>query len=221
MPSEDKQCPAEANMAETGQEGGPAPIDDEPDAGPDIFEDGAAISEKRHLISLTERLTAEIADLRAEFAAKIRYDEVKERQIASMHEELQDLRAGLHLRLLQPLFTDLISMYDDLCGVEASGTAAPELASFKDDVLETLARNGVSKFSVDSHEVDRARQRVIRTAPTSDEKLDRTIRGRLRAGFEYEAGKVLRPEWVVAYRYAPNAEEPDAAPTTRGEPGNE
>jgi hypothetical protein len=70
---------------------------------------------------------------------------------------------------------------------------------------------------VESPEVDRARQRVIRVVATGDEKLDRHVQGRLRVGFEYDSGKVLRPEWVVAYRHAPNAEQPDLVPATGGE----
>lgn len=228
MPPEDMQSPAETDVAEIGQPEEPAPIGGEPDAEPGLSEDqdlsasDAAIAEKQHLTALAERLTEEIAALRAEFTAKIRYDEVKERQIATLHEELQELRAGLHLRLLQPVFNDLIAMYDGLRSMEAEGTAAQRLVeSLTADVLETLARNGVSKYTVDAHEVDRVRQRVIRTDETGEEKLDRTVRERLRPGFEYDTGKVLRPEWVVAYRYAPEAEEPDAPPATRGEPGNE
>ncbi|HKS49832.1 MAG TPA: hypothetical protein VJT49_32945 [Amycolatopsis sp.] len=149
----------------------------------------------------------ELAGLRADFAAKIRYDEVKERQITSMHEELQVFRVGLHLRLLQPLFTDLIAMHDDLADALGLDNAAVELESFKESVLETLSRNGVSSYSVDSDKVDRARQRVIRAVATGDETLDGHVQRRVRVGFEYDSGKVLRPEWVVAYRYTRSVEE--------------
>lgn len=208
MPPEDEQGPAEADTAGTGEAGQPPPTGDvrEP------LGNGGAITEKPDSAALVERFAGELAGLRAEFAAKIRYDEVKERQLASMHEELQELRAGLHLRLLQPVFADLIAMHDDLADVADADDAAPELRSFKESVLETLSRNGVSSYSVASPEVDRARQRVIRVVATSDEKLDRHVQKRLRVGFEYDTGKVLRPEWVVAYRHAPTMEKPDVAP---------
>lgn len=213
MPPEDERCPAEPDMTGTDEVG------ESPDTGsaPESAEDGDAIPESPDLAGVVERFTDELTGLRADFAAKIRYDEVKERQIASMHEELQAFRTGLHLRLLQPVFTDLIAMHDDLADLSNVGDAAAEFASFREFVLETLARNGVSSYTVSSPEVDTARQRVIRVVQTGDEKLDRHVQCRLRVGFEYDSGKVLRPEWVVAYRHAPNTETPDIAPATGGE----
>jgi molecular chaperone GrpE (heat shock protein) len=210
VPPDDAQGTAEADTADAGEVG-------EPGREPDPAGNGDAINEKQDGAPLLDRFADEVAGLRAEFAAKIRYDEVKERQIAAMHEELQDFRAGLHLRLLQPVLTDLIAMHDDLIEMMRPGTAPPELESFKESVLETLSRNGVSRYDVDSDEVDRARQRVISVVPTSDETLDRHVQKRLRVGFEYDTGKVLRPEWVAAYRYTPNTEESDVATSTGGE----
>lgn len=213
VPPEDERCPAEPDMT------GADEVGESPDTGsaPVSAEDGDAIPESPDLTDVVERFADELAGLRAEFAAKIRYDEVKERQISSMHEELQAFRTGLHLRLLQPVFTDLIAMHDDLADMSGAGDAAAEFGSFRESVLETLARNGVSSYTVSSLEVDRARQRVIRVIHTADEKLDRHVQSRLRVGFEYDSGKVLRPEWVVAYRHAPDTEPPDMVPATRGE----
>jgi molecular chaperone GrpE (heat shock protein) len=177
--------------------------------------DDAGESAKSDLALLVERLAGEVAGLRAEFAAKIRYDQVKERQIASMHEELQGFRTGLHLRLLQPVFTDLITLHDDLADAMKLG-AAGELASYKESVLETLSRNGVSSYSVATDEIDRVRQRVIRVVSTGDETRDGRVQQRVRDGFEYDNGKVLRPEWVVAYRYTRNTEEEVAAVSAAG-----
>lgn len=183
-----------------------------------VAELGEAVVENPDPSLSVARLADELAALRADFAAKIRYDEVKEQQIASMHEELQSFRAGLHLRLLQPVFTDLIAMHDDLLDALNSDNAASELESFKESVLETLSRNGVSRYAGESDEVDRARQRVIRAVATSDETLDRHVQHRIRPGFEYDNGKVLRPEWVVAYRYTRAAEQQvHAAPAAGGE----
>ncbi|HEX4224330.1 MAG TPA: nucleotide exchange factor GrpE [Pseudonocardiaceae bacterium] len=179
---------------------------------------GEAVGENPDPALSVARLADELAGLRADFAAKIRYDEIKERQIASMHEELQSFRAGLHLRLLQPMFTDLIAMHDDLLDALNSGNATSELESFKESVLETLSRNGVSRYAVESDEVDRARQRVISAVATSDETLEGHVRHRIRPGFAYDNGKVLRPEWVVAYRYTRAAEQQaHAAPAAGGE----
>lgn len=210
MPAEDEQRAVEWDTAEV----------EEVDVDADEAEDAEAaeqVTESPDLVPAVERLADELAGLRADFAAKIRYDDVKDRQITSMHEELQGLRAGLHLRLLQPVFTDLIAMHDDLVDALNQDGQAAELESFKQSVLETLSRNGVSSYSVASAEVDRARQRVVRVVATGDETLDGQVQHRVRAGFEYDNGKVLRPEWVVAYRYTRNSDQVTAAPATGGE----
>lgn len=166
---------------------------------------GDVVAENQGLAPLVGSLEKEVAGLRADFAAKIRYDAVKERQIASMHEELQGFRAGLHLRLLQPVFIDLIALHDELADAANADNALAGLDEFRKSVLETLYRNGVSSYSVESDEVDTARQRVIEAVATDDKTLDRHVQRRARVGFEYDNGKVLRPEWVVAYRHTPVA----------------
>jgi molecular chaperone GrpE (heat shock protein) len=235
VPSEDERSPAEPGVAEVD-----TVADTKVDPDFDVEVDGevdstessqaiagvngvdgdvpvAEISESPDLAALVGRLAGEVAGLQKEFKDKIRYDEVKERQIDRMHEELQGFRTGLHLRLLQPVFTDLIAMHDDLVEASHQDNASADLDSFKESILETLLRNGVSSYIVDSNEIDRARQRVIRAVTTSDETLDRHVQRRVRVGFEYDNGKVLRPEWVVAYRHAPNAEEAAPTPVTGGE----
>lgn len=213
MPTEDEQGSAEpdaagVDLAESSQAGSEQPPAEEVDE---------AIAETRSLLRLVERIADEVVGLRADFDAKIRYDEVKERQLTSMHEELQGFRAGLHLRLLQPVFTDLIAMHDDLVDALSMDEAPVELESFKGSVLETLARNGVTVYTVGSDELDKSRQRVIRVVSTDDETLDRHVQSRIRVGFEYDNGKVLRPEWVVAYRHTRNAEQVGAVPVAEGE----
>lgn len=215
MPTEDEQCSVESEATEidartdvTGESspaGEPTPV----------AEIGEA-AESADVVVLIERLAAEMAGLRADFAAKIRYDEVKEQQIARMHDELQAFRAGLHLRLLQPVFTDLITMHDDLADALVPDGPKDELESLRESILETLSRNGVASYSVHSDGVDRSRQRVIRTVETGDESLDHHVQRRIRVGFEYDNGKIIRPEWVAAYRYTRAAHE-TAAPVGGGE----
>jgi molecular chaperone GrpE (heat shock protein) len=214
VPTEDERC-SRPDAAEADDVAGAPPAAADPvSAG----ESGEPTVENADLTRLVGRLADEVAALRADFAAKIRYDEVKERQIAAMHEELQAFRAGLHLRLLQPVFSDLIAMHDDLVDASGPDNAAAELDSFRESVLEALSRNGVASYSVGSDEVDTARQRVISTVATSDEALDRHVQRRIRVGFEYDNGKVLRPEWVVAYRHVPSLpEEVATVPAVGGE----
>jgi molecular chaperone GrpE (heat shock protein) len=157
-----------------------------------------------------DHLLDELRELRQQFEAKIRYDEVRERQVAGMQEELEAHRQGLSLRILRPVLNDLIAIHDDLTQAmqatagpdEAPDAYAATLASLRDSILETLRRNGVTDFTVEGEAVDRGRQRVIKVEETGEAADDRRVACRLRPGFELD-GKVLRPEWVVAYRYVP------------------
>jgi molecular chaperone GrpE (heat shock protein) len=142
--------------------------------------------------------------LQAAFDAKIRYDEVRERLVESMSEELAAHRQGLFQMQLRPLLHDLIQMHDDLTKMSESPDSPPEtvhaLGLFRDTVEQALARYGVERYTVDGDTVDRARQKVISVVDTPDPAVDRQLARRLRPGFTWN-GKVLRPEWVSAYRH--------------------
>jgi molecular chaperone GrpE (heat shock protein) len=141
-------------------------------------------------------IVAAVTALRECFDAKIRYDEAKERQIAALHEELQAHRRGMYQQIMRPVLTDLVGIYDEIAGKEDPG---------KDPLLglveETLRRYGVTAFTCEGDRVDRSRQQVIEVEATDDPGLDRQVARRLRPGFELD-GRVLRPEWIAAYRYA-------------------
>ena len=68
-----------------------------------------------------------------------------------------------------------------------------------------LERYGATKYVCEEDDYDRSRQQVIDVEPTHDVELNKRVARQLRPGFEVDA-KVLRPEWVVAYRYAPDTE---------------
>jgi molecular chaperone GrpE (heat shock protein) len=151
-------------------------------------------------------LIATLADLKDAFDSKIRYDEVKERQISALHKELESHRQGLYQQILRPVFMDLIAIYDEAdnhAGIE-SATAGGG-GSLREMVEVVLERYGVTKYVCEGRGLDRSRQKVISIERTSDPDLDRRLARRLRPGFDAD-GKVLRPEWVVAYRYEADGE---------------
>lgn len=141
-------------------------------------------------------IVAALNGLRESFDAKIRYDEAKERQIAALHEELQAHRRGMYQQVMRPVLTDLVGIYDEIAGEDN-----PDKNPLLDLVEETLLRYGVTAFTCEGDRVDRSRQQVIDVETTSDPELDRQVARRLRPGFELD-GKILRPEWIAAYRYA-------------------
>ena len=146
---------------------------------------------------LLSAILAELMALKGSFDGKIRYDEAKERQIAMLHQELESHRQGLYQQILRPVLTDLVGLYDEVAN-------QADDASWMLEMIEVvLERYSVTKYQCDGDSVDRARQRVIDVEQTGDIELNRRVARRLRPGF-VSGGNVIRPEWVIAYRYSPD-----------------
>ncbi|MEE6258120.1 nucleotide exchange factor GrpE [Plantactinospora sonchi] len=162
-------------------------------------------------------LLGEIRRLQSAFDSKIRYDEVRERFVQSMSDELTAYRENQALLHLRPLLVDLITMYDDLTRVgetpDCPAETAKVLALFRDTVKQVLARSGVEPFTVEDDVLDRGHQQAISVVPTDDPAANRRIAQRLRPGFRWN-GKVLRPEWVTVYRYTRTAAPQTTPPQT-------
>jgi molecular chaperone GrpE len=150
-----------------------------------------------------------LTDLKEALDSKIRYDEVKERQISALHKELESHRQGLYQQILRPVLMDLIAIYDEADNRRAGdGSAVGDGSSLLEMIEVVLDRYGVTKYVCEGQGLDRSRQKVISVERTDEPALNRSLARRLRPGFE-AGGKVLRPEWVVAYRY--DADEADEA----------
>lgn len=161
-------------------------------------EEISAINERDS--GLLSEILAKLIALKDSFDGKIRYDEAKERQIAALHQELESHRQGLYQQILRPVLTDLVGLYDE--AANQGGDAATWMLEMIEVVLE---RYGVTKYRCDGDSVDRARQQVIDVEQTGDIGLNRRVARRLRPGFA-SSGNVLRPEWVIAYRYSATSE---------------
>jgi molecular chaperone GrpE len=147
-----------------------------------------------------------VKELQSEFQHKIKYDESKERIINRLHEQLQEHRSDLHLKLIRPLVMGLIGLYDDLHSLINQSTAPLEidqqktLLSFGESIEELLAQNGVETFTLPEPNFVPRHQRSIHTVPTSEIDQDKLVAKRIRKGFRYEE-KILRPEIVATYQY--------------------
>jgi molecular chaperone GrpE len=164
-----------------------------------------------HLQAIDIKLEA----LHQDFEAKLKYDEAKDRQLDTLHRELQAHRDDLYFKILRPVLMDLIAMYDDLHSIvrhedgrdsadlsDGEVRMRRNLASFAETIEEILERYGVSAFADEAEVVSPQRQRSIKQIETSDAGQDRRIAERLRKGFCH-GDKVLRPELVATYRAAP------------------
>ncbi|HZS75893.1 MAG TPA: nucleotide exchange factor GrpE [Ktedonobacteraceae bacterium] len=165
------------------------------------------------LLQTLQTLVTEMQELRRDFDTKIKYDESKERQVDSLYQELQTHREGLHFKILRPLFTDLIAVYDDFGklieslshnGVDSSQTL-DNLRSFQETIDDILRRNGAESYSLEEDSYTPVKQRVLQVIETNDPAQDKKIARRIRRGFEYE-GRVLRPELIAMYKFVPGKE---------------
>jgi molecular chaperone GrpE len=169
----------------------------------------AGTEKQEDLVTMAQSLLTKMQELRQEFDTKIKYDETKERQLDSMHKELQAYREGLHFKILRPLFIDLIAMHDDLdklleglSSIETEQIPArmiDNLKSFQDTVEDILFRNGVESYRLDGDAYVPNKQRVVQAVNTTEPSQDKLIARRVRKGFEYD-GRVLRPELVTIFR---------------------
>lgn len=152
-----------------------------------------------------------VAGLQRDFDAKVKYDTSKDRLIETLHRELQAHQQGLHFRVLQPVFLDLIAMFDDigqlLAWIEEETLPASEqmvrhIRILQESVEEILRRHGVETFVREEDVFLPQKQRCVKTVPTADVSLDRHIARRVRCGFLYDE-KLLRYELVDIYKYTP------------------
>lgn len=192
--------PASAPAQEAASES-PPPTETPPPNG-ETADQHAAGTAQASVESALEALISEMHELRRDFESKVKYDASKERQLNLMHEELQAHREGFHFRIVRPILLELISLYNDLSKlIESSADNA--LLTVRDTVEEILRRHGTEPFAVEGDAASASRRRVVKVIPTADPDLDAKVARRVRLGFAYD-DRVLQPEWVEAYRYAPS-----------------
>jgi molecular chaperone GrpE (heat shock protein) len=103
------------------------------------------------------------------------------------------------------MYDDLGRIVDDTQAKHSDGSSnqvIQNFLSFQETIEEMLRRNGVDAFCVEESMFVPSRQRVFKVLVTSDPTQDKQIARRVRKGFSYES-RVLRPEIVDIYKYAP------------------
>jgi molecular chaperone GrpE (heat shock protein) len=120
-----------------------------------------------------------------------------------LHVENQELRAG-ELRCAQlPLIRDLLRLHDDVGRMrEAAGESEHDLRLVHEGLSDTLARNGVEKFSpAHGDPFDPRFHAAAGVEPAADKALDKAVAEVVRQGFRWESGDTIRVAEVRAYRY--------------------
>ena len=159
------------------------------------------------------------------FNQKLTYDNFKEKQIDRLHEEIQGYKSDLILKAVRPLLTTLIKLHADV-GRLISGLSREDTAkltaeriigffdSFRDEIVDLLAAQGVETFSaaVNEDRFDPRRQASVGTVETSNSELAGKIAETAQPGFE-QGSVLLSKEKVKVYSAARSGpDEPTASP---------
>lgn len=158
-------------------------------------------------------LTAAVEELSRLFVRKIETDRHKDALFDRMHAELQEYKNDLLDTLTRSMEGDIIKLIDDIEKTMERYHSLPFtrdnyrrlLALFEGvetDLTDLLYRHGLEPFSQEGEEVAVGRQKILATLPTEQESLDKKVAARHARGWEKNE-KVVRPERISAYRFAP------------------
>lgn len=162
---------------------------------------------------LESRLEAQLAplhdlgrkldQLQATLDREARAEATREKVVDRLHAELQEYKNDLLLKILRPVFIDLVQLHDDMGKmVEAQSESAGEvsrlLGNYQQGIEDILYRQGVEPFSTADDTFDPRRQRAVQTVATDEPDQNKRVAARLRKGFQH-GDKVIRPELVSVY----------------------
>lgn len=182
-----------------------------------------------------EELKKQLCELSDGFARKLRQDESKQVIIDRQHAELERYRQDEAFKLSKAIIMDVIAEVDS---AEKSSKhyenldVSPEnfaklkrlVLGISDDLRDLLERNDIYSYrSEPGTPFNAKRHRVLKTIPTGDAALAKTLQESVRWGFE-AADKVIRHELVNVYAYDPKLSEqesPQAEPADPAEPSPE
>lgn len=155
-----------------------------------------------------DELAARFDQVERQLAEFHRRSTFRESVVDRLHEENQQLRAGVDRAILSPVVADLIRLYDQLSResyrpVGNGQNQAPLLGSFAEDVVQILDRCGYELFTAEPGEpYDHRRHRPLATVPCPDESQHNTVAEVIAAGFvERDTGQVRRPVHARFYQF--------------------
>lgn len=194
------------------------PIEPTPDDAFCCEEEAPAPEEVAPSTTLEAGIAAILKQLGAlsdDFAHKLRYDANKQAIIDRQHEELERYRQDTAFKLSKALIMDIISEVDSAeksskfyetleCTPENYAKLKKLVLGISDDLRDLLERNDIYSYRSEAGTpFNVKRQRVLKTIPTGEEALAKTIQESVRWGFE-AVDKVIRHELVNVYAYDPS-----------------
>jgi molecular chaperone GrpE len=169
-------------------------------AGETPGEGAPAASDTPEVIGLLEAFSGQLVELRRMFDERLRQDVASEESFRHLYDDLEQFRALAGTAGQKPILSDIILLLDR---VEKGLEAQPEdefVESIRGELVEILARRGVSAMIALEDRFDPLRQRAVGTREAPEEALHNMIAEVARTGYECD-GKVLRAAEVTVYRY--------------------
>jgi molecular chaperone GrpE len=177
---------------------------DEPWPGTEGAQAGAGIAGiAEDLRGLKATVLGQMEQLRQLFERELRAESSRERIVDRLHAELQEYKNDMLLKVLKPMFMDLIDLHDDIGKMSAASAPEEEglrraLGEVRQGIEDIFYRQGVEPFTEEGDAFDPRRQRAVTTVPADEPEQARRVAARLRPGFQ-SADKVIRPEIVSVY----------------------
>jgi molecular chaperone GrpE len=160
--------------------------------------------------SLLEAVSGQLAELRRMFDERLRQDVASEESFRHLYDDLEQFRALAGTAGQKPILSDIILLLDR---VEKGLEAQPEdefIESIRGELVEILARRGVSAMIALEDRFDPLRQRAVGTREAPEEAAHNMIAEVARTGYECN-GQVLRATEVTVYRYKPGGGSGEAS----------
>lgn len=142
-----------------------------------------------------DALAAEVAELRDLFRRRLLDDKDRRRLYDELYQQLQWAREGLEQQTLAPLLRELCLVIDRI-----DPETAGELArSVRDELLEIVARRGVTPIEAAAEPFDPSRHEAVDTVPAAPGAPPGQVAAIVRPGYRH-GERVLRPAQVVVTR---------------------
>lgn len=146
-------------------------------------------------------LATEIGDLRDLFQRRLLNDQVQKRLFEELHNQLDVANGRLADEILGAVLRQVVLVIDR---IERPGTRPGEdglVESIREELLEILARQGVTRIETIGHPFDPQRHQATSVVEVDDPAEDGVVLTNSRAGYLIQ-DRVLRPAEVEVGRLA-------------------
>ncbi|MEU4407312.1 nucleotide exchange factor GrpE [Streptosporangium sp. NPDC023963] len=148
------------------------------------------------LLPLTRTIQEDLAGLLDLFRRRLLSDRESREAMAALQEQLMWTRQNAEGATVRPLLYDLVLLADR---IERSGEAGEGFAaSLRAEVLEVLAKYGVSPVPAEEGPFDPSYQEALGTVPTDEKERHGTVAQVVRNGYRV-GDRVLRTQQVRVY----------------------